>query len=162
MTIIIRPLTEPELGAVVAFSLEAWAPVFASFESIMGPRVFGLLYPDWRSAQARAVSEVCRSDDVEVGVADHDERPVGFVALRCTEEGITAVGEIDMIAVDPQHQRAGIGRALLDRAVAELAARGIPLAVIATGGDPGHAPARALYEQHGFTGLPLVRYYRAL
>ena len=86
-------------------------------------------------------------------------RPVGFVALRCTEEGATPVGEIDMIAVDPQHQRAGIGRALLDRAVAELTARGIPLA---TGGDPGHAPARALYEQHGFTGLSLVRYYRSI
>ena len=160
--IAIRPLTKPELGTVVAFSLDAWAPVFASFKRILGPRIFGLVYPDWRAAQARAVSEVCRSDDVEVWVADAGGRPVGFVALRCTQEGATPVGEIDMIAVDPQHQRAGIGRALLDRAVAELTARGIPLAVIATGGDPGHAPARALYEQHGFTGLPLVRYYRAL
>ena len=67
-----------------------------------------------------------------------------------------------MIAVDPRHQRTGVGRALLDRAVAEVDARGLPLVVIATGGDPGHAPARALYEGHGFTGLPLVRYYRDL
>lgn len=158
----IRPLAEPDLEVVVAFSLAAWAPVFASFETVMGPHVYGLVYPDWRSAQARAVSEVCRSDDVDVWVADADGRPVGFVAVRCTEEGASAVGEIDMIAVDPQHQRAGVGRLLLDRAVAEVRARGLPLAVIATGGDPGHAPARALYEQHGFTALPLVRYYRGL
>jgi hypothetical protein len=26
------------------------------------------------------------------------------------------------------------------------------MAVIATGGDPGHAPARALYERFGFRG----------
>ena len=43
-----------------------------------------------------------------------------------------------------------------------MAVRGVPLAVIGTGGDDGHAPARALYERHGFPGLPLVRYYRAL
>ena len=49
--------------------------------------------------------------------------------------------------------------AAVARAVAE---RGVPLAVIGTGGGAGHAPARALYERHGFTGLPLVRYYRPL
>jgi hypothetical protein len=29
-------------------------------------------------------------------------------------------------------------------------------------GDPGHAPARALYEKLGFKPLPLVRYYPRL
>lgn len=158
----IRPLAEADVEAVVAFSLDAWEPVFASFATIMGPRVFGLVYPDWRSAQARAVAEVCRSDGVDVWVADVDEHPVGFVVVRWTEEDAAPIGEVEMIAVDPRHQRAGVGSLLLDRAVAEVGARGLPLAVIATGGDPGHAPARALYERHGFTGLPLVRYYRAL
>jgi hypothetical protein len=32
----------------------------------------------------------------------------------------------------------------------------------ATGGDPGHAPARRLYGSAGFTCLPLVNYYRLL
>jgi hypothetical protein len=36
------------------------------------------------------------------------------------------------------------------------------LVQVATGGDEGHAAARALYEAAGFTGLPLVRYYREL
>ncbi len=34
----IRPLTEPDLEAVVAFSLDAWAPVLAG---VMGSRIFG-------------------------------------------------------------------------------------------------------------------------
>ena len=100
--------------------------------------------------------------DVDVWVADVDGVPVGFVAVRWTEEGATAVGEVEMIAVAPASQRAGIASRLLDRAVTEIAWRGVALAVIGTGGDPGHAPARALYERHGFTGLPLVRYYRVL
>jgi ribosomal protein S18 acetylase RimI-like enzyme len=147
---------------VVAFSLDAWTPVFASFEAVMGPRVYGLVYPDWRTAQARAVAEVCRAEDVDAWVADVDGTPVGFVAVRWTEEDATPVGEVEMIAVAPAHQRAGIAGRLLEHAVTGIRARGVPLAVIGTGGDDGHAPARALYERHGFTGLPLVRYYRAL
>lgn len=39
---------------------------------------------------------------------------------------------------------------------------GVRLAVVVTGGDPGHGPARRTYEKAGFTGLPLVRYYARL
>jgi len=46
--------------------------------------------------------------------------------------------------------------------VDRIAELGIPLAEIGTGGDPGHAPARHVYEKAGFTPLPLVRYYKAL
>jgi hypothetical protein len=36
------------------------------------------------------------------------------------------------------------------------------MAVVSTGGDPSHAPARRSYEKAGYTALPLVRYYKAL
>jgi hypothetical protein len=36
------------------------------------------------------------------------------------------------------------------------------IAVVETGGDPGHAPARAAYEVAGFTLLPIARYFRLL
>ena len=37
---------------------------------------------------------------------------------------------------------------------------GQPIRVVATGGDPGHAAARVLYERLGFRPYELVRYYR--
>jgi hypothetical protein len=46
----IRSLQDGELAAVVAFSLAAWAPVFASLEAEMGSSVFRRIYPDWRAA----------------------------------------------------------------------------------------------------------------
>jgi hypothetical protein len=80
--------------------------VFASFETVMGPRVYRLVYPDWRTAQAAAVAELCRSAGVDVWVADVDGGPVGFVAVRWTEEDATPVGEVEMIAVGHGHHSA--------------------------------------------------------
>jgi hypothetical protein len=39
---------------------------------------------------------------------------------------------------------------------------GMKLAVVGTGGDPGHAPARRAYEKAGYTAMPAVRYYKEL
>ena len=55
-----------------------------------------------------------------------------------------------------------VGLTLVSLAVEEIGKLGIPLAEIGTGGDPGHAAARRVYEKAGFTALPLVRYYKAL
>ena len=72
------------------------------------------------------------------------------------------MGVIDMIAVDPAYQRRGIARRLMDRSVDHMRERGMDIAALGTGGDPGHAPARALYEALGYTALPGVRYLKLL
>jgi ribosomal protein S18 acetylase RimI-like enzyme len=158
----IRRLVDADIDAVVAFGLEAWAPAFAGIEAELGPETFRLLFPDWRSAQATAIEGVCRAAGNEIWVAVMDDGPVGFVALRYVDEDAVRAGEIEMVAVAPGHQRAGIGAALVELAVAEMRAAGVALAVIGTSGDPGHAPARALYERLGFHAFRHVRYYRRL
>jgi ribosomal protein S18 acetylase RimI-like enzyme len=131
----IRPLRAADVAAVVEFSLRAWAPVFESFRAVLGERVYQALYPDWSTTQARAVEAICQDD---------------------------STGEIDMLAVDPLVQRQGIGTALTRFAIQRLRDAGVGLAVVGTGGDPGHAAARRVYEKLGFVGLPLVRYYARL
>jgi ribosomal protein S18 acetylase RimI-like enzyme len=162
--VVLRELAESDVDAVVALSLRAWTPVFASFEAVLGPVVYRHLYPDWRASQARAVERVCRDPALRTWVADDDGRPVGFVAVAVPghADDEPDSGEIEIVAVDPAHQRRGIGGRLVEHAVEHLRRAGVRLAVVATGGDPGHAPARRAYERAGFTGLPLVRYYRAL
>ncbi|GIE76387.1 GNAT family N-acetyltransferase [Actinoplanes philippinensis] len=157
----IRPLAPADLAALVELSLQAWEPVFVSFENVLGSAIFGLLYrPDWRTAQADSVREHCLAGDAEPFVlVTADDVPVGFVVLRQDRE--QSLGIIEMIAVHPEHQRRGHGRALMAFAVERLRAAGNDLVHVGTGGDPGHAPARALYEAAGFTGLPAVNYYLA-
>ena len=94
-------------------------------------------------------------------VAVDEGRPVGFVAvaLNALHE---RMGVIDIIGVDPDYQRRGISSQLTEFATEHMRSRGMDIAVVETGGDPGHHPARAAYGAAGFTLLPIARYFRLL
>ena len=160
----IRPLAGSDIARVVDLSLRAWAPVFDSFRQVLGEAVYRHLFPDWSAHQAAAVERVCRDEAMHTWVADDDGRPVGFVSVvhHGPDHDEPSSSEIEMIAVDPGHQRRGVADALIAHAVEQARAHGSVLAVIGTGGDPGHAPARAAYEKAGFRPFPQVRYYRML
>ena len=157
----IREFREDDLEAIVEFSLRAWEPVFAAVRNVLGDDIFLRLHPDWRASQAEAVRSSCASDERDVFVAVADGRPVGFVAvaLNAFHE---RMGVIDIIGVDPDYQRREISSRLTEFAIEHMRSRGMDIAVVETGGDPGHAPARAAYQSAGFTLLPIARYFRLL
>jgi ribosomal protein S18 acetylase RimI-like enzyme len=72
------------------------------------------------------------------------------------------MGVIDIIGVHPDHQRTGVAAALTAFALDHMRKQGMDIAVVETGGDAGHAPARATYEATGFTRLPIARYFQLL
>ena len=158
----IRDFEQGDLDAIVEFSLRAWEPIFASFRQVLGDPIFVRLHPtDWKEIQAEAVRSSCTSDELAVFVAVADGRPVGFsaVALNAFHE---RMGVIDIMAVDPDFHRRGIATLLMDRSIDHMRACGMDIAAVGTGGDPGHAPARAAYEAFGFTPLPGVRYLKLI
>ena len=157
----IRPATPHDVGAIVELSLRAWAPVFASIEQAFhGSGVFEQLHPDWHDTQRRAVLDVCTDDAMQVWVAEFDGAVAGLAAATLSDE--EPLGEIHMIAVDPAHQRRGVGIALTTHATDWIRQQGMTVALIGTGGDPGHAPARRLYERAGYVPLPVVKYFKRL
>jgi GNAT superfamily N-acetyltransferase len=93
----------------------------------------------------------------EVGSGD----VVGFVAIELHHPE-RDMGEISILAVDPVHQGGGIGTALTEFALERLKDAGMRVAMVETGGDPGHGPARRTYEAAGFTLLPIARYFKNL
>jgi GNAT superfamily N-acetyltransferase len=159
----IRRFEESDSEAIVEFSLRAWEPVFESLRQVLGDAIFRRLHqPDWRTTQAESVRSSCApSAERDVFVAVADGRPVGFAAvlLDAFHEGM---GVVDIIAVDPRYQRRGIAQQLMEHSTEHMRARGMDIAAVGTGGDTGHAPARALYESLGYTALPGVRYLRLL
>ena len=160
--VLIRSFEESDLDAIVELSLRAWEPVFESLRDVLGEPIFDRLHrPDWRTVQADAVRSSCTSEDRDVFVAVADEGPVGFatIVLNAFHEGM---GVVEMIAVDPVYQRRGIATQLMDRSAEHMREQGMDIAALETGGDRGHAPARAMYESSGYTALPGVRYLKLL
>lgn len=162
MTVTTRQFEPGDVPALVDLSLRAWAPVFASLRAQLGDPIFLRLHPDWLAGQAEAVRETCTNDDrhVLVAVSDNDQ-PIGFAAIWLNAYH-SGMGAVDMIAVDPEHQRQGVARELMRLAADHMRAAGMDIAVVETGGDPGHAPARAIYEAVGYTLLPVARYFTLL
>ena len=157
----IRSYREDDAAQIVSLSLRAWAPVFDSELATIGPELSGRLEGhDWRIRQQKDVEDVLADEGMKVWVGDVAGRVVGFAAARLNVDH--RMGEIYMVAVDPDHQRRGLGLALTNVAADWIREAGLPVAVVETGGDDGHAPARRVYEAAGFTPMPSVRYFKAL
>ncbi len=158
MTTDIRPFNRTDTDRIVELSLAAGAPGFASFREVLGADLDERGHPDWQVAQAASVRDALDRHDTWLSITDGEASGFVNVVFDHAERS----GEIYMIAVDPAHQRLGIASRLTEHALDEMRGRGLDLAIVATGGDPGHAPARRTYERAGFTGCPQVWYAKRL
>ncbi|AFZ36998.1 GCN5-related N-acetyltransferase [Stanieria cyanosphaera PCC 7437] len=157
----IEPYHPSYLDAVIRLSLRAWTPVFDSIQNAMDTDVYQAFYPnDWRVSQQKAVEDVCAAEDTNVWVAIDAGSTVGFIAVKLHSED--SMGEIYMVAVDPDFQGQGIGTAMIKFALTWIKEAGMSVAMVETGGDTGHASARHTYEKAGFSLFPVARYFKKL
>ena len=161
MTIQIRPYLNADLDSIVHLSLLAWEPVFESFQRIFPRPIYDILYPDWQKSQAEGVAAVCRdSETYTTLVAEVEGAVVGFVSYELKPE--EKRGIVDLLAVRPDFQNQEIGTELNLAALEVIKEAGMDLAIVETGGDEGHAPARRSYEKAGYSAFPIVRYFKEL
>jgi GNAT superfamily N-acetyltransferase len=157
----IRRYRASDRDAVVALALRAWTPVFASMRQILGDEIDSRLHgEDWRVYQQREVESALDDEQMYCWVAESEGVPSAFMAVQLTPE--RSLGQLWMIAVDPNSQNRGLGTKLTNMATDWIQAAGMNVALIGTGGDPGHAPARRVYEKAGYTPLPVANFFKAL
>ena len=156
----IRLFEDRDTEAVVGLSLRAWEPVSESIERELGSEIFRALQSDWRESQRQSVEAVLAAQKSQVWVAEVGGSTVGFVTVELHRE--SNVGQIYMVAVDPDFQGGGVGTALIEFALTRIKDAGMEVAMVETGGDPGHAAARRTYEKAGYTHLPIARYFKKL
>lgn len=162
MSFLIRAYAPADLLALHTIRTAAFAPVFASFRSIVGPEIAALGLATAEQEQGDLLDAIARPDSGHtLAIAETNGAPVGFVSWKPSIA--PGVGEITLNAVHPDHGGKGIGTALYEHALAALKAVGMQLATVGTGGDPSHAPARRAYEKAGFSvHLPSIYMYRTL
>ncbi|MFE8950873.1 GNAT family N-acetyltransferase [Streptomyces althioticus] len=168
----IRAFTPQDLTALTDLTIETFRPFYEeSFRPLVGETVFANQHGDWRDDYRREVPglhaperhlyvAVAEADDGD-GDGDGDgDSLAGYVAWS-VDPG-RRNGSISHLAVSAQHRRGHLGTALCKHAFAHMRSLGAEVVEIGTGGDPFHAPARALYERLGCTALPTAVYYRQL
>jgi ribosomal protein S18 acetylase RimI-like enzyme len=156
----IRPFRKDDTGNIIALALRAWEPVFASLRAVMDNEVFEIFYPDWRTVQAEAVKLTLGDDEIQSWVMDSEAGILGFVSGKLHHGD--KMGEIFMVAVEPSAQGNGIAQSLCRVAEEWMKASGMIIVMVETGGDTGHAPARATYERLGYRELNISRYFKSI
>ena len=149
------------LSAVLKLTERAWDPVFPLMRDEIPKYVYDAFYPDgWQKRQLADVEATCLDLSTDMRIALTDARVSGYLGLR--EHPDDSMGEIYIIAVDPDFQRQGVGEALMAYAFEWMRQRGLSMAMVETGDDAGHSPSRAAYESAGFERYPVARYFRKL
>jgi GNAT superfamily N-acetyltransferase len=160
----LRAYRPDDRAAVVDLALRAWEPVFASMRAVTGDEIDRLSHgDDWRVYQQKSVEDALDNEAMHLWVAyepDDEHALVAFLAVTLHEDD--GMGQVWMLAVDPDAQGRGIGTNMTSFATDWMRDAGMRLAMIGTGGDPGHAPARRTYEKAGYTAMPTVQYLKAL
>ena len=152
----IRVAREADLPDLQAVREAAFAPIFASFRSILGDAIYDVAQAHDDEAQG-AILTGCfeASSEWSLHAAEVSDRVVGFLSFRVDEDA--SVGEIGLNAVHPDYAGRGIGTALYDFALDRMSAAGIRVATVSTGADPSHAAARRAYAKAGFSAeIPSV------
>lgn len=162
MSFLIRAYAPSDLPSLQTIRAAAFAPVFASFRSIVGPEIAALGLTTAEKEQADLLDTIAKPDSGHgVAVVEADGVIVGFVSWK--PDISPGIGEITLNAVHPGHGGKGIGTALYEHALAALKAAGMKLATVGTGGDSSHAAARRTYEKVGFNvHIPSIYMYRKL
>ena len=162
MSFLVRAYAPSDLLTLHTIRTAAFAPVFASFRSIVGPEIAVLGLATAEQEQADLLDAIARPDSGHaIAVAETGGELAGFVSWK--QNIAPDIGDITLNAVHPDHGGKGIGTALYEHAIAALRAAGMQLATVGTGGDPSHAPARRAYEKAGFNvHLPSIYMYRKL
>ena len=122
----------------------ALEPVFESFRNIVGEAISLLTFAPVEPDQAAHLNDLGKPDkDGKFFVAQIGEEIVGFMTVSLNEaNGLNPVHQ--------SHAGQGLGTRLNSFVISFMRNADVCLAIMGTGGDPSHTPARRIYEKAGF------------
>ncbi len=160
--VVIREVRPEDYETVATIAVAAWEPIYAEYRRVLGSEMYDLMHTNWQERKRTETIRSCEQKDGEhVLVSEVAGAVVGFVAFTAEPEKKT--GRIESMAVRPDQHGKGIAGKLLKQAMDEMKRMGIRMALVFTGLDPAHAPARRAYEKAGFDiRMEKVVYYKPL
>jgi len=150
----IRTFVQSDLPRLQEITADTFGPV--SIDGGIERQLGNLGRSDWRARKIAAIADDCRaqSDGVFV-IAAKDGNVVGYVTTRL--DHASGIGWIANLAVDPHHQRHGLGRRLLEHAIEFFRRSGMVAAKIET--LEQNQAGQALYPSIGFVEVARQIHY---
>lgn len=143
-----RPYVPQDLAWLTEVADKAWRPINAAYRKAYGEALFQRIVPNEHFRKGEEMKAICRANPECVFVCEEDGRKVGFLTILF--DRARRIGEIGNNAVDPDCGLKGIGQQMYRFALQRFRAEGMEYAMVHTGLDEGHAPARRAYERAGF------------
>jgi len=140
----IRPFIAADLPELKRLTIEG----FSGFSIDHGiEQVFGMINEhDWRWRKARHIDEDVARDERGVFVAEEGGQIVGYITTW--QDAAAGIGHIPNLAVAETHRNQGLGRTLIEHALAHFRAAGLTHAKIETLAQ--NAIGNHLYPSLGF------------
>src|SRR5688572_18069408 len=144
MTMQIRPFQTADLPALKAITVEAFDGVSIDHGI---ERVFGEVHGrDWKWRKARHLDDDAARDPTGIFVAEDSGQIAGYITTWQDREA--GIGHIPNVAIRPEFRGAGLGRLLIEHALAHFRAAGLTHAKIETLAQ--NAVGNHLYTSMGF------------
>ncbi len=140
----IRPYQAADLPALKSLTIEGFSGV--SIDHGIEEKFSLINGHDWRWRKARHIDEDVRRNAPGIFVAEDDSQVVGYVTTWIDVPA--GIGHIPNLAVAPSHRNQGLGRQLLEHALAHFRAAGLTHAKIETLAQ--NAVGNHLYPSLGF------------
>jgi ribosomal protein S18 acetylase RimI-like enzyme len=156
----IRTMTDADLPEILALTIETFRPFYEGYvHDLLGDELFELHHGRWEQDYRDEVPTLHEpGSGRQVAVCVVDDQIVGYVSWKLGPQ--PDHGEIYVLAVASQWRRHAVGRQLCEHAIAAMKAAGVAVVGIGTGEDAFHAAARSLYEELGFTKIPIAGYLK--
>jgi ribosomal protein S18 acetylase RimI-like enzyme len=146
MAIVIRPFREADRGRVRELTVSGFEGV--SIDHNIDRQLGPLAGRDWRWRKSRDVDRDIDELGAELAVAEDEASGtvVGYVTMQ--SDTVTSIGWIHNLAVAAETRGSGLGRRLIEHALAHFRAAGMTVAKIET--LEQNAIGRHLYPSVGF------------
>ncbi len=144
MSIRIRPACEAELDLIKAITVESFGGV--SVDHGIEQQLGVLAGHDWKWRKARHIDADWAANPAGVFVAELDGSVAGYITA--VVDSAAGRGRIPNLAVTASARGRGLGRALIEHALAYFRAKGLEFAVIET--MASNPVGQSLYPSSGF------------
>lgn len=159
MDIKIIPCEDKYIEDAIKLTYIAWQPIFDGYRNVLGEEMFNVFYSGWKETKYKRVYEGLTSERGYIALIEN--KVAGFIFYIVDE--LTKTGIIEENAIANEFRGLGIAHKMYDFVFDKMRGEGMVYAMVSTGLDDAHAPARKAYEKAGFDkGIGNIRYYKEL